>query len=899
MSHSGLRLHKYMVNAPSSLQLAQIKRRAYYCLRIEQYWHYARWSILLVVLWASAAFLHLPQQLPDWLHFICEATLFGGAFYSLFQKIRYLPPPTEEEIDRRIEHDSKLSFRPLEVLLDHPAFPMGVSPHAAHLQQHLWTIHRQRLLSSLEALRIQPPRLFPRWQEQAIGVLIASIFLALCYVATPHAELRLMAGFVPGYDDDSTPLSPMQAWIDLPPYASGAPIFLNNHPEPLTLPEGAQIHIIIEGAQNRPILTGVSTLQSIHLPSGNWRLDGRLTKSGMITLSERGRLLGQWPTNIIADTPPLVSWTHKAGAQKDDWHTAFPWSVSQPHGVARLEAQLLPVVPPEKASNPAYKINIPLPLEDQPKKAESTTILDLSSNPFAGLMVEGTLCAESISGRRSCSSSQKFHLGSRPFHDPLSRGLLSLRLRIATGQENKTSTIHDLALFASIPLPRDIQAPLVILLRQTQHDLPLAKLSQQLWFLALYAEERAASGPTIAASMLNIRSIQEDAQLQLLTIGEQQPPSVSEQETLHETLETLKAALTFHMNLIFQQASQNGIVMPMPEGKGMPWNQLAGKVQSEALQNHIASAQEHLNEMVNMAEQMRQATMPDLQALSNSMRAQAEARAQRLALKDLIKQETELLNHAQQRLATERPKQAPAPKHKDVSEMSTTELLRQLGIAPPEANTNAAEAESLDQDALLLHANDRQNDHATQYALRVLTTILNRRGEALTQKKMPNLIKAQTDMGVALHSLANRLEGKAIKDIQVVLEDLAQARHEMRQNQASSSNSKKGHLGFIPPPPSASSPNNKHGVSGMTPDNDPNGDADDDEHDEDHAQKNQDPLGRKIDDSADSDAHIPEHEHNRAHDIERELQRRASDRTRPQSELDYLNRLLAPLRHPH
>ncbi|MGI4957664.1 MAG: DUF4175 family protein, partial [Janthinobacterium lividum] len=61
-----------------------------------------------------------------------------------------------------------------------------------------------------------------------------------------------------------------------------------------------------------------------------------------------------------------------------------------------------------------------------------------------------------------------------------------------------------------------------------------------------------------------------------------------------------------------------------------------------------------------------------------------------------------------------------------------------------------------------------------------------------------------------------------------------------------------------------------------------------------------DPLGRHLasghagmDDG--SDTHVPDvTETGRSREIEQELRRRDSDRTRPQPELDYLDRLLKP-----
>ncbi len=883
-------------------RFTRIKRQAYRRLRMEQCWHFVRWPVLLAGLWGCAALLHLPQSLPDWLHVLLELASFGILSGWVIRRIYHLQRPSLKQIDQRIERDSGLGFPPLATLTDNPALPEGLSEAQQNRENQLWTIHRQRLLASLETLKLHPPHLFPHWPGRITGVLVVLCLFILGCFAGSHTGLRLKAGFIPGTDDDATPIPAMQAWIDRPAYAPGPPLFLTSHAEaPLSLPEGAQLHVIVEAPAGRPSLHGPAHAKRTHLQNGNWQLESTLQQSGTISLSIRGRRLGRWTLQISADTPPDVHWTGKAGAQTQGWYTSFPWSVTQPHGVATLEVQLQPIIPPAHQPDPAYTLTVPLPLEKQPSKAKGETRLDLSDSPFAGLNAVGTLCARSGSGKQSCSQPQTFRLGHRPFHEPLSRALLDLRLDIATKRVTPQQIAHRLSLLTELPLPTDLSLPLILLQRAAHNGMSASTLSEQLWFMALYAEDRSQSGQEIAASMLHIRALQNAVRLHLLALGQQPaPPPSAEQQTLHDELESLKTALDGHMAFIFQKASQNGLVMPMPGGKGMPWIHLAGQVQSDALAGHTAQALEHLRNMVEPAEQLRQATLPDMQALAASMQAQAEARTQRLALRDLIRQETDLLNRAQKRLSSELPSPDSAAQHKDVSQMSTAELLSQLGIAPSTNNDTPSEAATLDQTALLHHADDRQQDHATQYALRLLAKTLNHHGETLTKKKMPNLLKAEKDMGQVLKSLATRQDDKSVKDIQTVLNDLSQSRHEMSQNQSEASKGSKGKLGFIPPPSSSSSPDEQNGASSASPDDDPNSGQDDDSQDEDEKQPdNQDPLGRKMDDSPDSDAHIPDHERNRAHDIERELQRRASDRTRPQSELDYLNRLLAPLRQPH
>lgn len=82
-----------------------------------------------------------------------------------------------------------------------------------------------------------------------------------------------------------------------------------------------------------------------------------------------------------------------------------------------------------------------------------------------------------------------------------------------------------------------------------------------------------------------------------------------------------------------------------------PFSDEMRRLQSEANQGHGDEALKRLQQMEDMAERMRQASPEDLKALAEQMKAQAEARAQRAALHDLVHRETTLLDHTQSRLS--------------------------------------------------------------------------------------------------------------------------------------------------------------------------------------------------------------------------------------------------------
>ncbi|MXV36244.1 MULTISPECIES: DUF4175 family protein [unclassified Saccharibacter] len=905
------------MKARSLSRLAALRRKAHRVLRLEQLWSELRWPLLLLIIWVGTSLLHIPQSLPDSLHALLEGGVLVVILYILHRRIQGLPPLTPQRVDARIESDSALPFQPLSTLGDKPV-------GAAHNDHHqlIWAHHQSRALDASQELRVHWPRFFATYRSKSIAALILLALGGTFYISNPHCLSRLRAGFLPGTDDDSIALPHVQAWVDSPTYAPSAPLFLGQdaHPSKNQLAAGAMLHVVITDSNGPPVLHGASVQRLQKLSSQSWQLEASLQHSGIVSLHVRGRTLSRWQFSITEDHPPQLSWIGKPGAQNNGWQTRFPWKAEQSYGLRSLEVELSLSPRQHNKLHKQKSIRVPLPLDGTPKHAESQTTLDLSDSPFAGMKVQGTLHARSLSGLEGTSPTVTFTLGARHFTDPLARALVTLRQQIALGSEDIFDGQRDLALLTALPAPRDVQVPLTVINTLFQTHASLPSLEEQLWFLALYVEDRAQNGLVMAASMAEVRAAQQDAQQQITAMGAAHPPTEEQQQELHKRLKRVETALTDHMQLMIQKANQSGIVMPLPNGKNAPWTRLSKHIERDTRHNKTARASARLREMVEMAEQIRQANMGDMQSLAQQMAARAEATAQKAALSNLIKRETQLLNQTQARLAIIHQKIAAMQETNDVGQMSTSDLLRQLGMAgnsntPP--SSSSEDAAQLDDATHQRFAQERQNNHGVQYALRVLDDILAKRGKDLTGKENKSLNKASTDMGTVLQELAQRHDDNAAVAERKVLEDLSQARDEMKKNQSSSQKNHQGRLGFIPPPQpnqgqgqdqgqsdeqeggSQGSGSLQQGQEDQDQDLDDQSDDDSDnsQGDEDKSEKkNHDPLGRKMPNGPETDAHIPDHDQDRTRAIQRELERRAADRTRPQSELDYLNRLLAPLR---
>lgn len=911
-------------HAPSTTsplhRLRQARHRAARVLWMERALPHLKYPALLLSLYAIACLLRLPQSLPDLLHAALELIILGTTIRLIWRGLRGIPRATDEQIDRRIEKASGLTHQPLLTLQDHPA-----SVHPSATQEALWTRHVQQTVAHIGPLRAGLPHtaLSPKTRWSSIGII--GLFVICALFSGTHTPSRLWAGILPGQDDADTPLPTLQAWIDLPSYAPGAPVFLNANQAPSTpLAEGSIFTAVISSANGPPHLHGATITNLQKLDAQSWRLQAPLTTSQPLRLSVRGRTISLWPITIAPNPAPTVRWNGKPGPFHDavsdapSWRTALPWDIAQPYGIQSLEAEI---------TNPDGHgpiRHVPILLDGHPTAAKGIAQPDLSEDPLAGMEVSATLRAVSVSGQHGQSETLHFRLGARHFTDPLARALVALRTRLLLDQETPQDAAHELLLLTDATTARPLLSTLTLLATRIPENesgdlTSIIPVTDALWNFALYLEDLKNNGPEAADAAAAVRAAKNAVRSQIVDMAthDGNGASLKEQQTLHDLTETLKTALAHRMALLFQHAAQNGIVMPSGSADGRdPFSAPIEKLRSQAMQGQGESALKTLQDMEDMAEHMRQAGPQDMQALAHTMQAQEEARMERSALRDLIRRETELLDHAQLRISAARKAAQPMgdDTQPDVSQMSTEDLLKQLGMQSPSSNTPAKPSPTVPLDDLTVREQSpqRRDDHALQRALTRLDTVIGQRTKASTGKAIEAFDKAKADMLTARHALAERHDLDAATAEQKVLDDLKQANQHMQQNQKSSSGQGQGSLSFIPP----ASPNHGQSQSDKNASKSQNGDqgdsSNDDNDDDDDSDggstsdgsksgksasgNSQDPLGRDMGEGhngQDSDAHIPDkNTRDRARDIERELRRRAADRTRPQSELDYLQRLL-------
>lgn len=911
-------------------RLAHVRRQTGLVLHIEQLWPALQPTLAMLGLYTLAGLLRLPQQLPDGLRLVGVAGWLSLCGWRLHTDLGRLHKATPEEIDRRIEQASRLPNRPLTSLTDTPA-PL---PHTS--STILWQAHRQRLLASLGTLRAGWPALMPKGRTRRItaALLVAGLGIGTT-LAGSSAPGRVLAAFIPGRDDPDVPLPHIDAWITPPAYAPDAPVFLSaGHPVPQVL-EGARLSVIVNGLASHPTLQAMQGLiaqdeKRQKLDAHSWKLEVTLTHSGLLHLTGRGRTLARWPITVLPDLAPQVAWGPSPGApQKGDWHTRLPYAASHAYGLSDLHV-VLRAAHPARGANPKRELSIPLPLSGHPKSVKNMIAPDLSEDPWAGQEVTGQIVATATSGHRAESASATFRLGGRVFHSPIARAILDVRRRFALEQEKREDTAQDLEVLGEAPGPvRDHTGmflnltSIVALLDNADIDTPTARTSATnlLWDLALDIEDRRTGDNASAQASIDVRAAQADVAQKLARMKHDGTHNQQAQEALEQSLKELQNAIARKMQALADAALRNHTAIPDLPGFSSAGNKaferLMKQLQVDAANGREGDAMQHLQEMENATERMRNATPQDIAALAQQMLAQQKAREQAAALHDLTTKESSLLDHAQSRL--DEHLRNLSQQQSDLADdgdgeaaeyanLPTSELLRRLGLSappdmgappqpapsgtqPPAGNSNMPDPAKAEAQAAA-----RRTERATQHALEQALSELKDEFKELTGKTPDAFEEAHKNMAAARKALADGDDAAAATAEEKALESLRKSRKQMQESmKGNGQNSTPSFLPSFGGKSEGSSGTGSAG-SGENGNGQPSDEADDAGDDN---TTGKDPLGRKqgegADQNSDDSTHIPDTvARQRAREIEQELRRRDSDRTRPQQELDYLDRLLKP-----
>jgi len=803
-------------------------------LRLAAAWLAAAWERLWAALWlpvslaamaAALALTDILPSLPGWLHASVLLAALAGLGVVTARALRDFHWPSLQAAKTRLEADAAAAHRPLTTVQD----TLAAAPSPA--QQILWALHQSRAAASLAALRarLPAPGVAARDPRAMRAAAVIALFVA---VAGSWGDMgpRLYRAAWPAWDESATGPN-VKVWITPPAYTGRSPIFVENPPS-----QGAQVPAVLEVPERSKMLvvvTGTSRETAVHVgetvaplakvSDNSLRAEQDVPNGESLEVRQRGRVLGAWPMEPIADLPPSVGFV-RAPREAGRWRLRLDYKAADDYGIETIRGR---AIRPEQfaasVTDPGVEVesidfDVTVP-PFNPREAVQASLHDLTAHPWAGQKVLVQLTVTDQAGQSAPSEWAEAVLPERVFQHPVAKQIIAVRKGLLTDPEN--TVVAGFRTLSQILLsPQSFGGdPRVVL------ELAAAKYR-------LAYDDTAAAARTLPPILWSAAVRIEDGDLavaeQRLDAAEQALKDAMERgapaEEIARLIEQLKRAVADYAKELAARTPDSEMNLLQPQ-----------KGQRSVGPEDLAKMMDELRQMTQMgAKDAAQDMMAELQNMLQALRSAATNQGDNADVKTAqeIMRDLKSLTAEQSKLLDETFKQAR------------------------EAQTGKQSGEQQ-------KAQQRRSADQQEKLRRELGDLMGRMAEAAGQ--IPD---SMSDAEAAMREAREALNAGALKPAtDAEAEALAQLQDSMQQanDQLMQSLAEKGVAGMVPMPGEGESGN--------------------------------DPLGQRSGPDDDTQVDIPEAPDansmsERVRAILEEIQKRASDRTRPADEQDYLRRLM-------
>ncbi len=745
---------------------------------------------------------------------------------------------------RRIERASGLQHRPLQALADRPSGPLD-APAAG-----LWEAHRRRMEAAARQLRIGLPHAgFAARDPWGLRAVLAILLLLAAIDAGSDWRDRLVRSLRPDIAGRSgMAAASLDIWVTPPEYTGLAPQFLRpGTAETLRIPTGSKLLAQVHGGQALPRLAiDAETHDFDAVDKQNFRAAATLTSGKQLEVTQDGVALGSWQIEIIPDNPPKIAF---AKPPEGTPHAALQidYQANDDYGVESAKAVIR-----RDGGNPEETIELDMPLPGlHLKEALATSYHDLSPHPWAGLPVEIRLVATDALGQTGESEPVRMKLPERKFEHPVARAIIDQRKELATDPGSRLAVADTLSDLRERPqLYRDDTVAFLGMrlaeerLRINDDPTSTAEVQQLLWDTALRIEDGRMS-----LAERDMRRLQQELQDALA----KNAPDAE----IDRLMKELQQALDRYLQALAENMARNPdqYQQPIDPSKvisSRDLQRMLDRARDLARNGARDQARELLSQLQNMLENLRMARPGQMPQQGSS-----EAQQMMRNMRELMQRQQQLLDRSfraeqQQGQQGQQGRQGQQSQQSQQGRMGRQgQQGQQQGGDQPDANGQLGDAAG-QQESLR----------------RMLGDMMRHLGDGLGDIPEP-LGRAERAMRDATEALQRRQPGEAIGPQTEALDQLQQAARDFAQQMQRRMQGQWGN------------PNDDEvGATDGTP----------------RDRVERDPLGRPLSNNGtydQGDVKIPDQNTlQKAREILDELRRRAGERSRPEIELDYIDRLL-------
>lgn len=451
-----------MKHADARSALAAEVERARRALRKERLGPLALTPLAAALAWLAVSLFGVHDLVPPLAASLLTAAALAVVFALAVRAVRRYRRPTATEARARLEVDARLDRGALEALDDQPAQldPVGLA---------LWSKAQADAETLARRVAAAPPRPTLKAADPLRVRYVAPLAAAAgLIVAGPLAGDRLTRAVVP----DPGPLVgdgqlQIEGWATPAAYTGAGPTPLSDRiGQTVETPPQVEITLRVTGPVGAPKLrfTPDRTLNDpapltrevsfVRAADGAW--EARLDAPGPGSLQlVRFLTKARWRIQPAPDAAPSARFTVEP--QISDGKVTFSWSAKDDYGVRAAWLAVTPVAPPEGlvgAASERTQLDTPAA---EPREAEADVDLDLTPHAYAGMEVEARVIVADAQGQEGVSAPMRMKLPEKIFLQPLAQAAIEVRKVV----------LHEARPYAPAPPKARRDAPATLLVPDT------------------------------------------------------------------------------------------------------------------------------------------------------------------------------------------------------------------------------------------------------------------------------------------------------------------------------------------------------------------------------------------------------------------------------------------------
>lgn len=572
----------------------------------------AFWPLISVALVMLAALMLGLQDIAP-VELVWGVGVLGllAALTSLIWGARQMRWPSRAEALGRL--DETLPGRPIAALLDDQVIGAGDAASVA-----VWQAHQQRMAQRAAQARAVAPDVRLAKRDPYALRYVALLGFAVALLFGSFWRVGSVAELAPGAAVAGGGPS-WEGWVEPPRYTGLPTIYLNDVTDgAMQVADGSRITLRFYGEVGALTLAETISGRTDGLPSAAApEQDFIATSSGELRIDGPGGRV--WTVDLVADTAPQISVAGVAGASATGEMT-LPFTASDDYGVSAGQA----LIALDHAAldrryglaadpDPRERVNVelPMPIAGDRRMFTENLIEDFSKHPWANLPVTITLTAEDAAGHITRAGPFATLLPARRFFDPMAAAIAEQRRDLLWARSNAARVAQILRAVSHRPddvfrsetaylrlrmILRRLETFTTYGLKAEQQD----GLAEALWDLAILLEEG-----DLGDALERMRRAQE-------RLSEAMKNGASDSE-IAELMQELREASDDYLRQLSRQAQKDGDQQDGDQQSAENMMQMTqddlqkmmDRIQELMEQGRMAEAEQALKELQELMENMR------------------------------------------------------------------------------------------------------------------------------------------------------------------------------------------------------------------------------------------------------------------------------------------------------